>query len=102
MKTTVSLLCNLLLSLTLFWAVPFVGAEEMISSIPTDTTAYCHLKFPAIREDSLSWEQPVLEPSTGNIMDFYGACDYDPLGSEELRFQRRMLLRGTFDDGERE
>ena len=98
MRTTVSLPCNLILSSTLFWAVPSVGAEEMISSIPTDTTAYCHLKFPAIFEDSLSWEQPVLDPSTGNIMDFYSPCDYDPFGSEEIRVQARILLRGTFDD----
>jgi hypothetical protein len=102
MKTTVSLLWSLLLSSTLFWAVPFVGAEEMISTVPTDTTAYCHLKFPVILEDSLSWEQPVLDPSTGNIMDFYSPCDYDPLGSEEIRVQRRMFLRGTFDEGKRE
>lgn len=100
MKASVSLLCNLLLSSTLFWAVPIVGAEEMISSVPSDTTAYCHMKFPAILEDTLSWEQPVLDPSSGNIMDFYGPCDHNPLGSEEIRVQRRVILRGDFDDGE--
>ena len=61
MKKSVSLLSNLLLSSTLFWGVPAV-AEEMISSVPTDITAYCHLKFPAMREDTLSWQQPVLDP----------------------------------------
>ena len=45
MKKSVSLLSNLLLSSTLFWAVPAV-ADEMVSSVPTDITAYCHLKFP--------------------------------------------------------
>jgi hypothetical protein len=100
MKKAVSLLCNLLLSSTLFWGVPSVEAQEMISNIPSETTAYCHLKFPTMREDTLSWERPVLDPSTGNIVDFYGPCDYDPLGSEELRVQRRMLLRADFDDGD--
>jgi hypothetical protein len=100
MKKTLSLLCNLLLSSTLFWGVPAVEAQEMISNIPSDTTAYCHLKFPLIREDSLSWERPVLDPSSGNIVDFYGDCNYDPLGSEEIRVQRRMLLRADFDDGD--
>ena len=56
MKKSVSLLSNLLLSSTLFWGVPSVEAEEMISMVPADTTAYCHLKFPAMREDTLSWQ----------------------------------------------
>ena len=100
MKKSVSLLANLLLSSTLFWGVPSVEAEEMASMVPTDTTAYCHLKFPAIREDSLSWEQPILDSSTGNIVDFYGPCDYNPVGLDEIRVQRRVILRGDFDDGD--
>ena len=61
---------------------------------------YCHLKFPAMREDTLSWERPVLDSLAGNIVDFYGPCDYDPLGLDEIRVQRRVLLRGNFDDGD--
>jgi hypothetical protein len=100
MKKSVSLLGNLLLSSILFWGVSSVEAEEMISSVPTDITDYCHLKFPAMREDSLSWERPVLEPATGNIIDFYGPCDYDPTGVDEIRAQRRVLLHGNFEDGD--
>jgi hypothetical protein len=100
MKKSVSLLCNLLLSSTLFWGVPSVGAEELISSVPADMTNYCHLKFPAMREDSLSWERPVLDSTSGSIVDFYGPCDYDPLGVDEIRVQRRVILRGHFDDGD--
>ena len=100
MKKSVSLLSNLLLSSTLFWAVPSVEAEELISMVPTDTTAYCHLKFPAMREDTLSWQQPVLDPLSGNIVDFYGPCDYDPTGVDEIRAQRRVILRGDFEDGD--
>ena len=100
MKKSVSLLCNLLLSSTLFWGVPSAEAQEIISSVPADTTNYCHLKFPAMREDSLSWERPVLDSTTGNIVDFYGPCDYDPVGLDEIRVQRRVILRGNFDDGD--
>ena len=100
MKKSLSLLCNLLLSSTLFWGVPSAEAEEMISSVPTDITDYCHLKFPAMREDTLSWQQPILDPQTGNIVDFYGPCDYDPVGLDEIRVQRRVLLRGEFEDGD--
>jgi hypothetical protein len=100
MKKSLSLLCNLLLSSTLFWGVPSAEAEEMISSVPTDITDYCHLKFPAMREDSLSWERPVLDSTTGNIIDFYGPCDYDPTGLDEIRAQRRMLFYSNFADGD--
>ena len=100
MKRRISLISNLLLSSTLFWGVPSAWAEELISSVPNDTTAYCHMKFPAIREDTLSWEQPVLDSATGNIVDFYGPCDYDPTGLDEIRVQRRVIVRGDFDDGD--
>ena len=100
MKKSLSLLCNLLLSSTLFWGVPSAEAQEIISSVPAGTTDYCHLKFPAMREDSLSWERPVLDSTTGSVVDFYGPCDYDPLGVDEIRVQRSVLLRGNFDDGD--
>ena len=100
MKKSVSLLCNLLLSSTLFWGVPSAEAQEIISSVPAGTTDYCHLKFPTMREDSLSWERPVLDSTAGSMVDFYGPCDYDPLGVDEIRVQRRVILRGHFDDGD--
>jgi hypothetical protein len=100
MKKSVALLSNLLLSSTLFWGVPSVEAEEMISRVPADTTEYCHLKFPAMREDTLSWQQPVLDPLTGNIIDFYRPCDYDTTGLDEIKAQRRVLLHGNFEDGD--
>jgi hypothetical protein len=100
MKKSISILCNLLLSSTLFWAVPSVEADEMISSVAAETTTYCHLKFPAMREDTLSWQQPMLDAPTGNIIDFYGPCNYDPTGLDEIRAQRRVLLRGDFEDGD--
>lgn len=100
MKKSVSLLSNLFLSSALFLGAPGVEAEEMMFAVPIDIADYCHLKFPAVREDSLSWEQPVLDPLTGNIADFYGPCDNGPTGSGEIRDRRRMLLRGDFEDGE--
>lgn len=52
---------------------------------------YCHLKFPAIRADSLATDRPVLQdPSTGTIVDFYGPCDYNPTGKAAVQAQRRV------------
>jgi hypothetical protein len=98
MKKSISLLCNLLLLSALYSsAVPSVEAGQTISSIPTDDTEYCHLKFSAIREDSLPWARPVLDFSTGDIMDFYDPCDHGPLVSAEIPEARDP--RGNFDDG---
>jgi hypothetical protein len=99
MKRSVSLPCSLLLSSALFWAVPSVQAEQMISSIPIDDTEYCHLKFSEIREASLSWERPFLDFSTGEIMDYYDSCDHGSLGSAEVPAQTHVIRRGNFDDG---
>jgi hypothetical protein len=47
-----------------------------------------------MREDTLSWNRPVLkDPSEGDIVDFYGPCDYDPLGKEEIARQKRDVQR---------
>ena len=85
MKKSASLLGNLLLSAALLWAVPAAEAEEMISNIPTDMTAYCQPEYP-IGEDSLSWQSPVLDLFTATIVDVYSRCDYGLSGSEELSF----------------
>jgi hypothetical protein len=101
MKKSISLLCNLLLFSALYSsAVPSVEAGQMISSIPTDDTEYCHLKFSAIREDPSSWERPVFDVSTDNIMDFYDVCDHGSLGSEEIRVQNPVIHRDDIDDGD--
>lgn len=102
MEKSVSLLCNFFLFSTLFWVVPSVESQEMISSVPTDITAYCHREFPAMHEDSSSWQPSVVDPLVGNIVDFYSPCDDDLLGSERIRVQRRVLLRNNFGDGVRE
>ncbi len=68
------------------------GAPGVIAQDAFDAGDYCHLKFPAIRERTLSSAQPVLkDPSEGDIIDFYGPCDHDPLGKEEVKAQLLQL-----------
>lgn len=100
MKRNISLVTNLLLSSTLFWGVPTADGQEAVVRIPAETTSYCHMKFPMIREDTLFSVDPRLNESAGNIVDFYGSCDHDPLGSDEIKAQRRVLRRGIYGDGE--
>lgn len=100
MKKKISVLTNLLLSSTLFWGVPSAGGQEEIVRVPADSTTYCHMKFPPIREDTLFSVDPLLNESAGNIVDFYGSCDHDPLGADEIKAQRRVLRRGIYEDGQ--
>ena len=70
------------------------GAEGVISKVAAPSGDYCHLKFPAILENTLYWDRPVLkDPRDGDIVDFYGSCDHDPLGKEEILRQRADIVR---------
>ena len=100
MKNNKTLITNLLLSSTLFWGVPMASGQETTVKVPADTTSYCHMKFPPIREDTLFSANPVLNESAGNIIDFYGPCEHDPLGKDEIRVQRDLLLRGSLSDSD--
>ncbi len=75
------------------------GAEEdIVSKVQLDRSGYCHLKFPAIEGSSLASAHPVLkDPASGDLIDFYGPCDHDPLGQEEIWTQKlaqkfRMMI----------
>ncbi len=51
---------------------------------------FCHLRFPAIRPSTLDSKKPELKsPSSTDIIDFYGPCDHDPVGPEEVQSQKR-------------
>ena len=63
------------------------GAEAVISRDVLTDGSYCHTKFESIREDTLASSQPVLKDAD-DIVDFYGACDHDPLGKEEIQSQK--------------
>ena len=65
------------------------AAEGIISKVADPSGNTCNLKFPAIREETLYWDRPVLkDPNDGDIIDFYGPCNYDPLGKESVARQR--------------
>jgi hypothetical protein len=102
MKKTGALLFGLVLSSTLLAGVAMaqeLGAGEVLR-VPVEGAAYCHMKFPSIREDSLSWANPVFDEGAVHAIDIYGPCDYDPLGADEIKAQRRVILRGIYGEGE--
>jgi hypothetical protein len=86
---------TVLLSIGVLGIVPLpVEAQDgILFKLRAGSSNYCHLKFPAIREETLSSNRPVLkdaskDASTGDIIDFYGPCDYDPAGRAAVQAQR--------------
>ena len=49
--------------------------------------SYCHAKFEAIRDKLWPRLNRVLK-DVDDIVDFYGPCDHDPLGKEEIQAQK--------------
>ena len=77
------------LSITPAWA-----KDGVLSKVQASETNYCHLHFPAMREETLSWSSPVLKDAgTGDIIHMYGPCDYDPHGKEAVEVQKRDRQR---------
>ena len=65
------------------------GDDGVISRDELTPGNYCHLKFPAIDPRRLASDNPVLtDPAAGDIIDFYGRCDENPLGQDQLHWQR--------------
>jgi hypothetical protein len=68
-----------------FGADGIVSKEELAPG-----TNYCHVKFPAISPATLGEGHPVLQsPGSGDMIDFYGPCDENPLGQDQVRSQIR-------------
>jgi hypothetical protein len=94
MKSIKSLLSVVFLTGAMGLSAMSVAADGVISKDVLPEGDYCHMKFPAIREDTLAWKHPVLEDdSSGNIIDFYGPCDHDPLGEKEIQSQKHQQFR---------
>ncbi len=62
---------------------------------------YCHLHFPAIDPTSLAGTPVLLPADSGDMIDFYGPCDHDPLGADEVCRQKMQQEsdRGFCDGG---
>ena len=62
-------------------------AQGVISQDVMTEGSYCHTKFEAIREETLASSRPVLKDSD-DFVDFYGPCNHDPLGKDEVQAQK--------------
>jgi hypothetical protein len=89
MKTIKSVLSVLVLAGAMGSSIASAaGTDAMLLKDALADGSYCHMKFPAIDEITLGSKRPVLkDPSLGDIIDFYGPCNHDPLGKDAIHAQ---------------
>jgi hypothetical protein len=75
------------------------SARGVISQDVLTDGSYCHTKFESIREESLASSRPVLKDSD-DFVDFYGPCNHDPLGKDEIQAQKIELQHRFANDYE--
>ena len=93
MKRIGSFLSALALS-GVFGVPSAVAANGLLLKQQAAPNSYCHMKFPAIRPSTLAGNHPKLKSSTtGDVIDFYGACDENPVGRDQLASQRMEYSR---------
>ena len=65
------------------------AGDGVLSKTPAVNGSYCHLKFPAIRSSTLETDHPQSKSSsTGGLVDYYGPCDHDPSGPDEVQREK--------------
>lgn len=73
-------------------------ADEGLVKVAARVSNYCHMRFPAIREETLGWDRPVLQgKGTRDMIDYYGSCNHDPLGKDEIFRQMRTVAERQTD-----
>ena len=89
MKIATSILAAVLFTGTLGVINTATGADGILSKDQLTRGSYCHEKFPAIRQSTLDDNNPTLkDSSTGDVIDFYGPCDENPVGKDQVQAQR--------------
>ena len=89
MKIATSLLAAVLFTGTLGAFNNAIAEDGILQKDQLTGTSYCHEKFPAIRHGTLGDDQPQLKgSSTGDVIDFYGPCNENPVGKDQVQTQR--------------
>ena len=88
MKIATSLLAAVLFTGTLGTLNKAIAEDGILQKDQFAGTNYCHLKFPAIARHTLGDDQPVLS-SKDDVIDFYGPCDENPVGQDQIQAQKR-------------
>jgi len=86
-------------ALALTVAGPAMASETGIvyKQAAENDSSYCHIKYMAFTAESL--RNGTLEFDSSDIIDRYGACNFDPKSQQELQSQMAASHRGLHGDG---
>jgi hypothetical protein len=87
MKIATAFIAALLFTGTLGALNNAIAEDGILSKDQFAGTGYCHEKFPSIARHTLGNDQPELS-SKGDVIDFYGPCDENPMGQDQLQTQK--------------
>jgi hypothetical protein len=87
MKIATSFLAALLFTGALGALNNAIAEDGILQKDQFAGTSYCHEKFPAIARNTLGNDQPELS-TKGGVIDFYGPCDENPLGQDQIQAQK--------------
>ena len=89
MKNVKTLLAALILLGNITASGTALAADGIISKTEDVPGSYCHEKFPAITGRSLASDDPVLKSQTsGDVIDYYGPCNENPVGQDQVQEQK--------------
>ena len=88
MKVATSFLAAVLFTCALGVLNNAIAEDGILSKDQLTRSTYCHEKFPAIARHTLGDDQPVLS-SKDDVIDFYGPCDENPVGQDQIQAQKR-------------
>jgi len=101
-KNRKNALSALTLATTLAISATAVYAQDnRVTKALDQDGSYCHMQFPAMRSSTLATGHPQLKSAdTGDVIDYYGACDHNPQGRDERLSQRHEEERRWQNDYE--
>ena len=89
MKNAKSLLAALILLGNITASGTALAADGIISKTEDVPGSYCHEKFPAMEGRSLASDDPVLKSAeSGDVIDYYGPCNENPVGEDQVQEQK--------------
>ena len=86
MKNAKSLLAALIFLSSVTAGATALADEGVISKDDLSTESYCHQKFPAMTESSIASNDSV--PESGDVIDYYGPCNENPTGKDQIQQQK--------------
>jgi len=89
MKNVKTLLAALILLGNITASGTALAADGILSKTEDVPGSYCHEKFPAIEGRTLASDDPVLKSAdSGDVIDYYGPCNENPLGQDQVQEQK--------------